>query len=286
MRQCHEIHKAHGADVGLFGPDELKAKFPWLNVDDIALGSLGLSGEGWFDGPGLLAALRRKARSLGVTYVAQDAVGFTRAGGRVTGVKLADGSVLACDQAVVSAGAWSARVAGFLDIDLPIRPRKRMVWVFQCPDKLPNLPLMFEPLQATFLRPEGAGFLCGRSPGEDEPDPDEPPLEVDDSMFHDIIWPALAARVPAVEQLRVTGSWAGYYEYNIFDYNGVVGPHPSVDNIIFAAGFSGHGIQHSPATGRAVSELITEGRFVELDLSPLSFDRIVEGRKLIELGIY
>ena len=84
----------------------------------------------------------------------------------------------------------------------------------------------------------------------------------------------------------MTGSWAGYYEYNIFDYNGVVGPHPSVDNVIFAAGFSGHGIQHSPATGRAVSELITEGRFVSLDLSPLSFDRIVEGRKLIELGIY
>jgi len=284
LRENHAVQKAAGADVAILSPGELKARFPWINVDDVAGGSLGLAGEGWFDGPALLAAYRRKARSLGVEYIAQDATGFARAGDKVTGVKLADGSVLPCDIAVNAAGPWSARVAAFAGIDLPVRARKRMIYVFSCPDKLPGLPLLIDH-PGYFVRPEGAGFLCGRSPDEGELDPDEPPLVVEDAMFNDIIWPQMAARIPALENLRITGAWAGYYEYNIFDFNGVIGPHPAVPNLIFATGFSGHGMQHSPATGRGVAELIAEGGFTSLDLSPLSFDRIVEGRPLIEQGI-
>ena len=284
LRSNHAIHKAAGADVALLNPTELRTRFPWLSTDGIVAGSLGLSGEGWFDGPALLQAFRRKARALGVTYLAQDAVGFTRAGDRITGVSLEGGAVLPCDIVVNAGGPWSARVAAWAGIDLPVRARKRMVWVFSCPDKLPGLPLLIDQT-GIWIRPEGTRFLCGRSPGEEENDPDEPPLEVDDTMFHERIWPVMAARIPATEKLRITHSWAGYYELNIFDYNGVIGPHPAVSNLIFATGFSGHGIQHSPATGRGVAELITDGGFTTLDLSPLAFTRIVEGRKLIEQGI-
>jgi glycine/D-amino acid oxidase-like deaminating enzyme len=284
LRDNHAVQQASGAEIALLDPAALRARFPWLSPEGVALAALGLSGEGWFDGPALLAAYRRKARSMGVGYVAQDATGFTRDGRRVTGVTLADGGTLACDIAVNAAGPWAARVATWAAIDLPVRARKRMVFVVACRTPLPGCGLTIDP-SGIWWRPEGAFYLCGRSPDEGEPDPDEAPLEVDEAMFHDRIWPAMAERVPAFEALRLSSSWAGYYEYNTFDQNGIVGPHPDCENLIFANGFSGHGIQHSPATGRAVAELIVHGRYTSLDLSPLGFGRVLRGEKLIERNI-
>ncbi len=284
LRENHAAQCAEGADVSLLTPAEIVARWPWMSAEGVALGAWGNSGEGWFDGPALLAALRRKARALGVSYVAQDACGLVLRGGRVASVRLADGSELACDVAVNAGGPWSARVAGFAGIELPVRARKRMIYVFRCAAPIADSGLVIDP-EGIFFRPEGAGFICGRSPGEGEPDPDEPPLEVEEEMFLDRVWPVLARRVPAFAELRRTGEWAGYYEYNTFDQNGVVGAHPDCPNLIHAAGFSGHGIQHSPATGRGVAELVAHGRFTTLDLSPLGFGRILRGEPLVERNI-
>ena len=284
LQENHAVQRAEGADVALLSPAEMAARFPWITTDGVAAASFGLSGEGWFDGPALLAAFRRKARAFGVTYVAKEAVDLIRAGERVTGVRLADGAELACDVAVNAAGPWSARIAGWAGIDLPVRPRKRMVFVVACRTPLPGCPMVIDP-SGICMRPEGAFYLCCRSPGPDEPDPDEPPLEVDETMFHDRIWPVLAERIPALEELKLASSWAGYYEMNVFDHNGIVGAHPAAPNLIHATGFSGHGIQHSPATGRGVAELIAEGGYTSLDLSPLGCERLVEGRPLVERAI-
>jgi glycine/D-amino acid oxidase-like deaminating enzyme len=146
---------------------------------------------------------------------------------------------------------------------------------------LPACPLVVDPTGVWF-RPEGAGFLCGRSPGADEADPDEPGLEVDEAEFTAFMWPVLAGRVPAFEAVKVTGAWAGYYELNLFDANGVVGRHPDIGSLLFAAGFSGHGMQHAPAVGRGVAELIADGGYVTLDLSPLGIERVMAGKPLLE----
>lgn len=284
LRENHAVQRAEGADVSLLTPGEIASRWPWMSVDGVALGAWGNTGEGWFDGPALLAALRRKARGLGVAYVAQDAFGLGLQGGRVVSVRLGDCSEIGCDVVVNAGGPWSARVAGFAGLDLPVRARKRMIYVFRCAAPITDSGLVIDP-DGIFFRPEGAGFICGRSPGDGEPDPDEPPLEVEEEMFLERVWPVLARRVPAFAELRRTGEWAGYYEYNVFDQNGVVGAHPDCPNLIHAAGFSGHGIQHSPATGRGVAELVAHGRFVTLDLSPLGFGRILRGEPLVERNI-
>ena len=284
LRENHAVQTAEGADIALLTPGEIAARWPWMSTDGVALGAWGNAGEGWFDGPALLAAYRRKARALGVTYVAQDASGLVLRGGRVAAVVLGDGSEIACDVAVNAGGPWSARVAGFAGIDLPVRARKRMIYVIQCREKLAGSGLVIDP-EGIFFRPEGTGFICGRSPGAGEADPDEPPLEVEEEMFHARVWPVLARRVPAFESVRISSAWAGYYEYNTFDQNGVIGAHPACPNLIHAAGFSGHGMQHSPATGRGVAELIAHGGYVTLDLSALGFARIVQNRPLVEKNI-
>ena len=283
LERSHGLQHALGVDVALLEPHALRQRFHWLATDGVALGSLGLSGEGWFDGYGLLQAYRGKARSLGATYVTGSAAGFATSGNRVTAVRLADGSSISCDFAVNAAGPWAAAVARWLGIDLPVRARRRCVFVFTCPTPITPCPLVVEPTGVWF-RPEGRGFICGVSPDAGQ-DPDDLPLEVDHRLFDEIIWPTLAARVPAFEALRQTSAWAGYYEYNTFDQNGIVGLHPAWRNLALANGFSGHGIQQSPAVGRGVAELIVHGGYRTLDLSPLAFERIVEDRPLVELAV-
>jgi glycine/D-amino acid oxidase-like deaminating enzyme len=283
LRANHEVQRRHGADVALLSPEDLEERFPWLSVEGIAGGSLGLSGEGWFDGYGLLRAFRRKAIAQGARYLAAEAVGLDTQARRIAGVRLADGTALACDVVVNAAGPWAARVAAMAGIDLPVRARARSVFVLACPEPLPACPLVID-ASGFWLRPEGRHFLVGAPPRPSD-DRDDLPLEPDHGLFEEAIWPALAARVPAFERLRVLSAWAGYYEMNVFDQNGIVGPHPEIGNLCFANGFSGHGIQQAPAVGRALAELILHGRYRTLDLSPLGFERIHAGRPLVERNV-
>lgn len=84
---------------------------------------------------------------------------------------------------------------------------------------------------------------------------------------------------------QVSGAWAGFYDYNTFDQNGIVGLHPLVNNMYFATGFSGHGLQHSPAVGRAIAELILDGAFKTIDLSAYDFKRILCKEPMLERNI-
>lgn len=82
-------------------------------------------------------------------------------------------------------------------------------------------------------------------------------------------------------------SWAGYYEYNTFDENGIIGQHPYHNNVYIATGFSGHGIQKAPAVGRAISELIFhENRYITIDLSKLGFDRFLKSEPIREVNVF
>lgn len=283
LARNHALQTAAGADIAWLEPDALKARFPWLTVEDLAAGTLGLSGEGWFDAYGLLMAFRRKARSLGVTYLADEAVGFVRDGNRLAAVELSSGGRLSCGVVVNAAGARAGAVAARAGIDLPVRPRRRCVFVFDCREAVPGLPLLVDP-SGVYVRPEGAQYICGVSPPEAD-DPDTLDLSIDHGLFDDHIWPVLAHRIPAFQAIRQAGAWAGLYEVNTLDHNAVLGPHPDVTNFVFANGFSGHGLQQAPAVGRAIAEWIIHGRWVSLDLSVLSYDRIPANRPVRELNV-
>ena len=268
---------AEGADVVLLSPDELTRRFPWLATDGIALGSLGCSGEGWFDGYALVQGLRKRARELGAELVTGEVVGMGMDDGRVESLALADGSSRTCATVVDAAGPWAAEVAAMAGVDLPVEARRRSVFVFDVERDAPrDCPLVIDTSGAWF-RPEGGSFIAGIAPDPEDDLPDLP-LVPEHGLFDDRLWPALAHRVPAFDAIRVTNAWAGYYEVNTFDHNAIIGRHPDVSNLLFANGFSGHGIQQAPAVGRAIAELIVHERFVTLDLSIFGFERIAAGR--------
>jgi glycine/D-amino acid oxidase-like deaminating enzyme len=283
LERNHALQQSLGVDVALLDPDALRARFPWLATEGVARGSLGLSGEGWFDGHSLMQAYRRKARALGAAYVHGEAIGFAMRGDAITSVRLVDGGSIRADIAVNAAGPWAAPVAAWAGVDLPVRARRRTVFVLTCPTALPGCPLVIDP-SGLWFRPEGDRFLAGLAPGAAH-DPDDAPLDPDHASFAGVLWPILARRVPAFEALRVVNAWAGYYEVNTFDHNGIVGPHPRVANLVLANGFSGHGLQQSPAVGRGVAELLVHGRYRTLDLAPLAFDRLERGEPIVELNV-
>lgn len=287
LRDNHILQKRHGADVALLGPDELAERFPWLALQDVVLGSLGLSGEGWFDGYLLLTALRKKAQSQGVRYIADEAVGFAMAASdgvqHVTAVQLKSGASLPCSHAVNAGGPWAATIAGWAGIALPVVGKRRTVFHLSSPAQLPRCPLLID-TSGIWLRPEGQGFIAGFAPLAEQ-DADFAPLEPEYHAFEEHVWPTLAERIPGFEALRMQGAWAGYYEMNTFDHNAIVGLSPACDNLVFANGFSGHGLQQCPAVGRGVAELLLTGRYQSLDLSPLSITRIAENRPLLEKNV-
>ncbi len=281
----HALQTSLGADIAFLEPDGLAARFPWLATGDLSAGCLGVTGEGWFDGWGLMQAFRRKARALGVEYREAAAAGLVVDGGRVAGVRLAGGEVIGCGAVVNAAGSGGRAIAASAGIDIPIAIKKRMIFTFRCAEEVPGCPLLIDP-SGVYVRPEGDGFLCGTAPPEDrDPDVEAGDHEVEWDLFEEVVWPTLAARVPAFERIRPGRAWAGTYDMCGFDHNVLLGAPAALPNLFLANGFSGHGLQQSPAVGRGLAELLVHGGFRTLDLSELSPDRVAAGRPVVERNV-
>jgi glycine/D-amino acid oxidase-like deaminating enzyme len=284
LRSNHAVQTSLGAEIAILDPDSLRKRFPWLDVADLAAGSLGLRGEGWLDPYSLLQAFRRKARDQGVEYLEDRVREIQLADGKVEGVGLESGGRLTVGILVNAAGPRARELALLAGIgDLPVHPKKRIVYRVRCPEPVPGAPLTIDP-SGVYFRPEGPEFLCGVSPPSHR-DPDTLDLQVDHTLFEETVWPALARRVPAFGTLKLVSSWAGHYAVNAADRNAILGPHPEVENLILACGFSGHGLQHAPGVGRGLAELILFNGYRTLDLRRFGFERLRSGALLLEENV-
>ena len=282
LRANQALQLSAGAETRLLTADQIAAEYPFYNVDDIVLGSINTKDEGYWDGGTLFEWFRRSAQSRGIEYVAGEVAALTRSGGRIESVTLADGRRVACGHVVNAAGTRGARVASMAGLPLPIEPRKRYTWVFTAETPLGrDLPLTIDP-SGVHMRTDGPQtYLCGCK-GDPDPEADPDDFAMDHGLWENHVWPILATRVPQFEAIRVVTEWAGQYDYNILDQNAVLGPHPEVDNFLFMNGFSGHGLQQSPAMGRGLAEWITHGEYRSLDLSPFGYDRVARGETMVE----
>jgi sarcosine oxidase len=286
LEENHDVQIANGGDNVILKGDDLAARFPWLVTDGLAGGCFGLSGEGWMDPYSMMALLRKAAVAKGAEVIAGEVTGISKDGNTITGITLASGDQIACGTLVNAAGAGAGALAAMAGIDLPVGPRKRYVYVFDCPDAgvaLHKGPLTVQP-NGVWFRPEGRNFICGLSPEEHE-EPTVFDFEMDHDFFDEKIWPALAERVPKFEAIKVISSWVGHYDYNALDQNAIIGRHPEVTNLIFANGFSGHGFQQGPAAGNAVAELIMHNAYRTIDLTRFGYERIARNEPLFEKNV-
>lgn len=277
----HGVQTSHGVRADLLDGAALKARFPSLSTDDVAV-AVHSPDDAWIDPYAALMGFRKSAQASGVRYVTGEITGWEADENRAVRITLADGETIAADTFVLACGAWSKDVAGLIGLPLPVEPMSRESYYFKCASEIEPLPFLKSETDLA-IRPEGGGYVGGVPNWREtagwnfEPSPD---------WFNEVVWPALARRVPAMEELKLERVWRGHYARNTLDYSPIIGRWTGGrENVVVATGFSGHGIMHAPATGRAVSELILSGGFQTLDLTRFGYGRIVSGTPVKENGI-
>ena len=273
-----------GAATRIMSTQEIAKEYPFYHLDDILLGSHNPLDEGFFDGSTMFAWWRRKARENGVEYLTNEVVDIEYVENKVTKVLLKSGESIQAGTVVNASGPRASITAKMVGVDLPVEPRRRYSFVFDAATPLDHeLPLTIDP-SGVHVREEGNYYLCGCPPDNDSAAAYDD-FEMDHTVWEQKLWPGIAHRIPAFEAVRVINSWVGHYAFNVLDHNAIIGPHPELRNFIFVNGFSGHGLQQSAAMGRGVADLIVHGEYRELDLSPLGFERVLQGEPFRETAI-
>jgi glycine/D-amino acid oxidase-like deaminating enzyme len=287
LRECRDVQVPLGAGTRILSPHEIKNEFPFYDVDDLVAGSINTVDEGYWEGVTVFDWFKKVARERGAEYVANAVTGMNKnAGGdKIESVTLATGEVIGCGFVVNASGTRGSITAKMAGIEIPVEPRKRMSYVFTAEKPLDQvLPLTIDPSGVHFRQDGKSSYIVGGHTGEDV-SPDHDDFSSDLALWEDFIWPTMATRIPQFEAVKVIREWAGHYDYNVLDQNAILGPHPDIRNFLFMNGFSGHGLQQSPAMGRATAEWIAYGEFRALDMTPFSFQRIVENRPFLEKAI-
>jgi sarcosine oxidase subunit beta len=268
--------------VRLLDARDVAAVAPQLRRNDILGGSF-CATDGFVDPYSVMTGFMRKAMERGarllreteVTGIALDARG-------VTGVETSRGFV-GGRTVVNAAGAWAGGVARLAGVDLPVAPLRRMLVPTEPFDKVsPRSPMVVDMNSGFHYRPEGRGLLLAWN------DPQETPgfkLNFDRGFIEKVLTRGVQ-RLPCLEEAQVNPrrAWAGLYEMTP-DHHPVLGPVKQVPGLFLANGFSGHGVMHSPATGRIVTDLILRGKSDLIDTELLGFDRLAAGRWLHETAV-
>lgn len=281
MERNFHVQSAHGVRADCLDRAALRARFPALRTDDVAL-AVHSPDDAWIDPHAALQGFRRKACSLGVRYLSDRVVAWQGDGRLARRALLASGETVEAGAQVLAAGAWSAEVAAQIGLELPVEPMSRETYFFRAAGEFEALPFIKTETHLAF-RPEGAGFAGGLPAWEVAPGWN---FELSPDAFEDRVWPALAWRVPALERLKRERGWAGHYARNRLDLTAIIGAWSGgLENVYMAVGFSGHGIMHAPAAGRALAELILDGGYGTLDLTRFGYARVRNNAPYRELGI-
>jgi sarcosine oxidase subunit beta len=260
-------------------PEDVIRMVPQLRADDIVGGSF-CSTDGFVDPYSVMKGFMLRASERGARLWRNVQVtGIEVDGSGVTGVRTTRGNV-ATRTVVNAAGAWAAQVARFAGIDLPVEPLRRMLVPTEPFDKISEkAPMTVDMATGFHFRPEGRGLLLAWN------DPEETTgynTNFDPAFVEKLLTRAVT-RVPCLEEVEVNPkrAWAGLYEMTP-DHHCIIGPAPGVSGFFLANGFSGHGVMHSPATGRIMADLIMKGRSDVVDTSAIGLERFAENRLLEE----
>jgi len=278
MTAAAAFQRDRGVAVEVLDAAGVRARAPYV-AGAVVGGTFGPR-DGFIDPGGLTNFFLREATHAGVKalYGAEVRAIDRDAPGEFL-LRTAAGDVRAA-VVVDAAGPYAARVAALVGVDLPVAPVRRHLLISgPCPSLPPVIPMTIDADSGVLIRREGNRVLIAYS------NPDEPAgfNTAFDPDFPLRVAEPLEARFPAVAGagLDLRRSWAGLYEVTP-DHHAVLGPVEGVPGFLVAGGFSGHGVMHAPAAGRAVAEMIVRGRSESVDVEALALGRFARGEAIHE----
>jgi sarcosine oxidase subunit beta len=276
FRQNVEFQRKYGIEVHLLEPEEVRACWPFLRIDDIRGAAFGPR-DGHAGPSEALQGMAQQARRLGARAIQ---------GTEVTGLKLEHGRIAAVitpagiihtRTVVNAAGPYAALVGAMAGVDIPVKPCRRQLFFTSPFHKIPpSFPMFIDFHSGNYYRREGEGVLVTGPKDETPSFHTHTDFEGMEKAAEHAIW-----RIPSLAEADIAGGWAGLYEISP-DHHAILGKTPEVEGFILANGFSGHGFQHSPAVGRVIAELIVDGAATTIDISPLSIERFRTGKLIYE----
>jgi sarcosine oxidase, subunit beta len=283
LRENQAKQRALGLDnATMVTRDEITAMIPQLVADDILGGSY-CPTDGFVDPNSVMTGFSKRARERGARLqTGVEVTGIRVENGRIAGVRTDRGDIHT-NVVVNAAGPWAASIARMAGAELPVQPLRRQIVKTQRCDFLPaRFPMLIDMSTGFHFRREGDAILLAWA---DEEEPYGFQSAFTPEFIEKILTHAIR-RVPQFEDLPVNPRqcWAGLYEVSP-DHHAVIGPAPEAAGLFYANGFSGHGVMHSPATGRMTADLILHGNCAVLDATPLRVERFAEGRLLEETAV-
>jgi len=276
FRENIKLQRKFNIPVEFLSPDEIRSRWPYLRTDDI-LGGTFCSWDGYAGPSEVLSGFVNGAKRAGVKICeGMEIIGISLARGRIHSVKTKDEEIFT--PVVVNAGGpRAASIGEMAGIKIPVKPLRRQIFI-TAPFHVTNgpIPLTIDFHRGWYFRKEGNGLLLS---GPIDPEPSFN-LNTDYKAMAETSENAMY-RVPALEKARIARGWAGLYEISP-DHHAILGKVPEVEGLILANGLSGHGFQHSPAVGKVISELITDGDARTIDISSLSIERFEKGELVLE----
>ena len=270
FKSTSRLMKVLGVPVESLSPQEVSRRWPFMRVDDLSGGSY-TEEDGFYSPIEILQTYVKKARQGGVVFMEKVQVtGISIKKNSAVSIQAKDGHNIKADIVVNAAGPWAGRVASMAGLDLPIGPLKRHLFFTDTFHEIPDIfPMVIDVDSGWYMKREGRGLILGGPTGSKSFS-----QHVD---FDAEEWTAEKSiqRIPSLERAKIIRGWVGHYEMTP-DHHAVIGSFPELRNFICAAGFSGHGFQHAPATGMIVAELIANGKPETEDIYPLRPTRFRE----------
>lgn len=281
LERNFEVQRHHGVDAEWIDRRALADRYPEIATSDMAAAVLSPR-DGWLQAKTFFSVLQAKARAAGAQFITGRVQRLVADDATVRGVVLDTGEELRADTFINAAGVDAPAIAEQMGVKIPVEPMKRHEHYVETESSPGHLPF-FKDVHGLAVHAHRNGISAGLV---DFDHPGGIDFTIDASDYRDRVAPALVERFGRLGELTLRDSWTGLYDQNRFDGNMIIGSVPGqADNLFTACGFSGHGFMHAPGVGRALAELVLHGEYRTLDLSRMSYQRILDGTPYGEQGV-
>jgi len=265
------LQNSQGVPAEIIDIERIKEIIPQLNTGDVICGSLSTR-SGYADPHSICMGYTKGAERKGVKIrLETEVTGIEVNKGKITGVKTTRGDIHT-NIVINAAGAHAKSIGEMAEIDIPIEPFRRHVFVTHpVPEIRVECPLIYHNTSGFYFRKELESVLMERTDPDESPGfkHDVCPVHMEDVVDHAI------RRVPVLEKTGILRGWTGHYALTP-DHQPVIGALPEPEGFYCISGFSGHGMQHAPAAGKALSELLVNGKSSTFDIEPFSYLRFID----------